>query len=109
MMSSFIYANTGYGKNKIENSGKKEIKKEPRVDSFKIVGENFDDVNKECSITVNYYSLGQYVGQQTYSGNTAALCGVKTCGQWRDTMISAINSWVNTNEAMYPSCNDCAC
>ncbi|MBK1897471.1 hypothetical protein [Chryseobacterium paridis] len=110
MLFSFAYAKTGVLDHKTIGVFSNNVNiKQPKVDSFKIIGESYDEVNKRCSITVNYYNQGQYVGQQTYSGNTATLCGVTTCGQWRDNMMSAINSWVNANETMYPSCNDCAC
>ncbi|AKK71468.1 hypothetical protein OK18_01365 [Chryseobacterium gallinarum] len=62
-----------------------------------------------CSMTVNYYNNGNVVAQVSYSGYTSSLCGINNCGQWRQSMMNAINSNIQSSGGIYPSGNDYTC
>lgn len=110
MMTSFVFANPGNGghRDKVKKTVKTlkaKIKEEQKVDSFKVVAEESSEDpagRKFCSITVNYYYQGHYVGQHTYTGYTCPILGESTCREWRANSLEVIQDWVHDNETIYP-------
>lgn len=116
IVSTSVYANLSDGGNKHNNekvaeSVKGKVKKEPKVDSFEVVADAEEisvsdkSVNalKACRITVNYYYEGHFVAQQTYTGNTCPLYGQTTCREWKADVMEMIWDHIRENETMMPT------
>lgn len=62
-----------------------------------------------CSLTVNFYSGGQLVGTQTYTGYPCGIFGQDNCKQWRQDMLKMINQQVAETGTMMPGGGGFSC